>query len=142
MVDEPYDFNPELNETLCTTVEPNLTCQDCRETSINEIYTAHFTSSCGKPEKCYLEHETPLCMKLFMEWHRVRLSLEKEWMAKYNDYKPNILMAINGTSSLSNGKKKIIQQLGGHCSGQGSKSYLPLRLPSDIHVMKQKHELT
>lgn len=140
MVDEPYDFNLELNETLCTTVEPNLTCQDCRETAIEDIYTAHFTAPCGKPEKCYLDHEKPLCMKLFVEWHKVRFSLEKEWMAKHRDYKPNLLIAINETSSLSKSKLAILKQLRGHCSGSGSKSYLPLRLPSGNHAEKQERK--
>ena len=134
MVDDPYDFNPHLNETLCTTVEPNLTCQDCRETALEDIYTTHFTEPCGKPEKCYLDHEEPLCMQLFVEWHKVRLSLENKWMKTYKSYKPNVLNANNQTSSKT--KQNALADLQSHC--EDYKKYLPLRLPFDDDKEKEQ----
>ena len=51
MVDNPYFFNEQKNETLCRTTEDE--CEDCRETKLEDVYTSHFTV-CGKPEWCDL----------------------------------------------------------------------------------------
>ena len=70
-------------------------------------------------------------MQLFVQWHKARLSLEKEWMAKFKSYKPNVLMTVNATSSKTRlealRKLEVLKQLQGHCKGY--KSYLPLKLP-------------
>lgn len=50
MVDDPTSFNKRKNMTMCRTLESLANCQDCRETPLDEIYTAHFTSVCGKVE--------------------------------------------------------------------------------------------
>ena len=76
MADNPYSFNKDLNKTLCTTLEPDLTCQNCRDTPLDQIYTSHFTV-CGKPDWCQMwdpeNNQGRLCMELFREWHKVRL---------------------------------------------------------------------
>jgi hypothetical protein len=126
MVDEPTSFNEELNQTFCTTLETS--CQDCRETLLEDIYTAHFTSDCGKPEWCYLKHELELCLKLFYKWHDVRWSLEQEWVKKYPGYTPN---TANVTSNLTE-KDRARASRRGHCGAAKPAKYLALQLPSNV----------
>jgi hypothetical protein len=132
MVDIPY--NEE--ETMCTTLEPDLTCQDCRKTDLENIYIAHFTV-CGKPGWCanptdWWETEMVqshrLCMELFREWHLVRLSLENEWKHKYQDYDPGHHTVIDASKSKTFNYYLNFTQ--GHCTGKGKKNYIALKRPT------------
>ena len=120
MVDNPYSYKEKQNTTLCRTLEPDLTCQDCRETKLEDIYSVHFTI-CGKPEWCHLAIEVPLCRDLLIEWHRVRTSLEREWTEKYPAYDPGLPAVGNGKDKRSEMKRKF----GGHCASQYSPMVFP-----------------
>lgn len=126
MVDNPHAFNEGLNQTLCTTLES--TCENCRHTPIEKIYTAHFTV-CGKPDWCDKKDPNDerkggkLCMELFRKWHTVRLSLEREWMQQYENYIPE-LAHVNASESQDSYRRSFFQ---GHCRQNGQ--YIPLRFP-------------
>ncbi|KAG7355499.1 hypothetical protein IV203_000185 [Nitzschia inconspicua] len=127
MVDNPHSFNKHLNKTLCTTLEPDLSCEDCRQTTLEKVYTAHFTV-CGKPEWCSVvdpdsKKSGRLCMELFREWHKVRLSLEIEWMKKFSNYVPD-LVHVNASDSRD---KYLRSFFHGHCRGG---EYVPIRFPN------------
>ena len=121
MVDNPNHFNERTKKTRCRTLEPDRTCQDCRLTPLEEIYTAHFTV-CGKPDAC-LNWEHGLCTELFREWHKVRLLLEMDWMAKFPGYVPE-LRHHNASESR---EQELLGKYQGHCHGT---KYLPLRFPN------------
>jgi hypothetical protein len=127
MVDNPHSFNEKLNKTLCTTLEPDLSCEDCRRTPLEKVFTVHFTV-CGKPEWCSVQDPDDgkggrLCMELFREWHRVRLSLEIEWMQKLPNYVPQ-LVNVNASESRSTYLRSFFQ---GHCRGS---QYIPIEFPN------------
>eukprot|EP00586_Coscinodiscus_wailesii_P009707 CAMPEP_0172510092 /NCGR_PEP_ID=MMETSP1066-20121228/226140_1 /TAXON_ID=671091 /ORGANISM="Coscinodiscus wailesii, Strain CCMP2513" /LENGTH=396 /DNA_ID=CAMNT_0013288921 /DNA_START=402 /DNA_END=1592 /DNA_ORIENTATION=+ len=93
-------------------------CEDCRDTPLNEIVTAHFTL-CQKPWIC-MSHSIDLvqhrlCRKLHHEWFKVRANLEdKVWRIQrtgknYGQTDPMHFM--------------------GYCKGGGERNYLPMRLP-------------
>jgi hypothetical protein len=116
MVDNPYYNSTKLNRThMCRTLESDNTCQDCRKTSLDEIYTTHFTV-CGKPEWCNKPVQL-LCTKLLIEWHKVRTTLEQEWSKKYpiHLYDPPKV------------EENTIGQYEGHCSI--SRRYIPMTFP-------------
>lgn len=124
MADGPY-ANVHGVE-ICRTLEE--TCQDCRITPLKEVYTAHFTT-CGKPDWCTLKEpgsnvKGQLCMDLFREWHRTRLSLEEEWMSKFPGYDPQ-LHVVNASESR---KADLLSYMQGHCRREGQ--YIPMVFPS------------
>lgn len=119
MVDSPY--STKKNTTRCRTLES--TCEDCRTTPLENVYTAHFTT-CGKPDRCRLSAQR-LCMELFAEWHKTRRSLEDEWMIKYPDYSPEF-EAINTTSMSTTDPARASKQ--GHCGK--TLGYFPMVFPN------------
>ena len=120
MVDEPRFFNKQKNKTYCTTLEEN--CKDCRQTKLEEIYTSHFTV-CGKPEYCaQLPHDT-LCGKLMHEWHKVRFSLEMEWIDRYSTQDSPYVPDLKGSAKPPELASKTL----GHCDGE---SYIPMIFPT------------
>jgi hypothetical protein len=126
MVDNPHSFNKALNKTLCTTLEPDLSCENCRHTPLEKVYTAHFTV-CGKPEWCAVQNPDDgnggrLCMELFREWHKVRLSLEIGWMQKFPNYVPE-LVHVNASESQHMYLRSFFH---GHCRGN---QYIPIKFP-------------
>lgn len=129
MVDNPHSFNQDLNKTLCTTLEPDLSCENCRHTPLEKVYTAHFTV-CGKPEWCSVQDPDDgkggrLCMELFREWHRIRLSLEMEWMHKFPNYVPE-LVHVNASQSRHMYLRSFFQ---GHCRDD---EYIPIKFPNIV----------
>ena len=120
MVDTPRALLKD-NSTPCRTLEEE--CQDCRKTPLEDIYSIHFTV-CGKPEWCKLLHEIPLCRDLFIEWHKVRASLEQEWAQKYPGYVPDLYAIGNKTGD----RAEMWRKFGGHC-GKGEKTYYPMVFP-------------
>jgi hypothetical protein len=127
MADNPHFYNTQLRQTLCTTLEPNLTCQDCRITPLEDIFTAHFTV-CGKPDWCGIVRpdERPnarLCMELFREWHRIRLSLEMEWMRRFPPYTPELVHIDTTDESMD---QRLWSYSHGHCHGG---RYLTMKFP-------------
>lgn len=130
MVDEPIHYNEKKNFSMCRTLEPDLKCQDCRKTKLEEIYSVHFTL-CGKPEWCALVHHIPLCRDLLVEWHKLRTSLELEWIERYPDYDPGVPRVGNGTDK----KTEMMRKFGGHCgpfvdvNGRPIQKYFPMAFP-------------
>jgi hypothetical protein len=140
LVDDPLNTDRvrTQNKALtCRTSEPDLQCQDCRETDLQDIYTAHFTV-CGKPQWCpnptdwwtpnHEDHHR-LCMELFREWHTVRLSLEDEWKGKYSDYKPTYSTNVKKKlqSDHTNYSWYYLNFSQGHCR---RRSYIQMEFPS------------
>lgn len=72
--DDPY--NSKTGH--CRTQET--TCQDCRETPMDQIKTIHLTT-CRKPWECpFLRPPQPLlCREAHKAWFEIRRSLEKSW---------------------------------------------------------------
>jgi len=126
MVDNPIAHNDKKNTSMCRTLEPDLKCQDCRKTKLEEIYSVHFTV-CGKPEWCHLTFKLPLCRDLFIEWHKARTSLERDWAERYPAYDPGVPGVGNGTDHRS----KMRINFGGHCAPEYSPMVFP-RLNSEI----------
>jgi hypothetical protein len=128
MVDNPHSFNEKLNKTLCTTLEPDLSCENCRHTPLEKVYTAHFTV-CGKPEWCSVQDPDDtskgarLCMELFREWHKLRLSLETEWIQNFPNYVPE-LVYVNASESRRMYLRSFFH---GHCRGS---QYIPMKFPN------------
>ena len=163
MVDDPKDtkISREKNKKpVCRTLQAE--CEDCRLTSVNEIYTAHFTV-CGKVHWCQnpikwafpdrqLEH--PLCMDLFQQWHLVRYELEELWKMKYSAKSGRLTDAYIPTretqftelkwkiqkSKVTKANKDEDQQelnylqeyLLGHCKKNGMRGYIPMNFPTPI----------
>jgi hypothetical protein len=119
MVDSPYCT--KRNVTRCRTLES--TCEDCQKTPLQKIYTAHFTI-CGKPDWCRMSAHR-LCMELFGEWHRIRRSLEDEWIAKYPNYSPAVV-SFNSTSRSAGDRALASKQ--GHCRSQ--RGYISMEFPN------------
>ena len=122
MVDDPYHNSEKLNRTnMCRTLEPDYTCQDCRKTSLDEIYTTHLTV-CGKPEWC--NKPGLLCTKLLIEWHKVRTTLEREWSERY----PIHLYDPKWENTTGIFDETTIRQYEGHCTI--SRRYIPMIFPN------------
>jgi len=124
MVDEPYHFDKTQKKNICRTTEN--TCENCCATKLEEIYTSHFTV-CGKPEWCLTKDpqksdQDRLCSELFREWHKVRLTLEIDWMKRFDGYVPQ-LDGLNSTESREN---YLESNKMGHCKDG---AYIPLRFP-------------
>jgi hypothetical protein len=130
MVDEAFVFDQQLNTSLCYTRKPESECENCQETPIQNIYTVHFTSTCGKPEYCPSEHRIDLCLELILRWHDVRKSLEDEWMDKYPMYDP-MLYSVDPMSS-SPAEKDMVDKYHGHCRSEGRDGFIPLSLPTNV----------
>eukprot|EP00539_Tryblionella_compressa_P012565 CAMPEP_0178817308 /NCGR_PEP_ID=MMETSP0746-20121128/1820_1 /TAXON_ID=913974 /ORGANISM="Nitzschia punctata, Strain CCMP561" /LENGTH=136 /DNA_ID=CAMNT_0020478399 /DNA_START=36 /DNA_END=446 /DNA_ORIENTATION=+ len=130
MVDEPYDFNEDLNKKFCYTGHPMSECQDCQRTPIHNIFTAHFTSSCGKPEHCEPDHDVSLCVDLLQKWHNIRHSLEEEWKKKYDASKYNPKSFTIDESSESSEEEDLMHIFHGHCHEAGRLGYIPMEFPN------------
>jgi hypothetical protein len=133
MVDTPTNIDRvrENNKTklMCKTLEPDLKCQDCRKTDLEDIYTTHFTV-CGKPDWCQWsfhkgEHRR-LCMELFREWHKVRRSLEDEWKSEYPEYDP-----VYETVKVTNNYTHYLNFSQGHCRAKAGfqRGYIRMKFP-------------
>eukprot|EP00546_Thalassionema_frauenfeldii_P009342 CAMPEP_0178927556 /NCGR_PEP_ID=MMETSP0786-20121207/19267_1 /TAXON_ID=186022 /ORGANISM="Thalassionema frauenfeldii, Strain CCMP 1798" /LENGTH=471 /DNA_ID=CAMNT_0020603029 /DNA_START=34 /DNA_END=1447 /DNA_ORIENTATION=+ len=83
MVDSPYPKPKNVggsDEKTCLTMERE--CDDCRETSIDDIVTIHLTN-CLKPWKCAVNRHLPsLCLRHHYEWYRIRSLVEAQWRGK------------------------------------------------------------
>jgi hypothetical protein len=141
MVDDPMNTADALarNRTpICRSLES--TCQDCRTTNLSDIYTAHFTI-CGKPDWCSNaadwgvtrkpHHE--LCMELFREWHKARLSIEELWVDQFMGYQP--MYAIPHPEQQDEFEHYLNFSLG-HCRRPGTGEgppYIPMDFPEPFY---------
>jgi len=126
MVDAPYHFDKKQNKNICRTTEN--TCQDCGETKLEEIYTSHFTV-CGKPEWCLRKNpkkseQERLCYELFREWHMVRLTVEIDWVKRFDGYVSLWDDGLNSTTELRQNYLKSSKM--GYCKDG---EYIPLQFP-------------
>ncbi|KAG7341904.1 hypothetical protein IV203_006996 [Nitzschia inconspicua] len=115
MADNPKDKKTvdDVPQGRCRTNEEE--CEDCRNRSIEEIATAHFTL-CQKPWLCLPQDhdiiQQRLCRKLHHEWHRIRADLEESW----------------GRSKMGSGPFHQ-DHFFGHCNRYGQSGYIPIEEP-------------
>lgn len=122
MVDKPTYPDKKLEKEICTTTEEE--CEDCRKTMLEDIYTTHFTG-CGKPEWCFMPEEK-LCRTLLTEWHKIRLSLEVEWIKRFSSSAAPYIPELKGVDLTNSRKPGPDSGYMGHCH---LNEYIPLRLP-------------
>jgi hypothetical protein len=128
MADPPRDDKKDL----CLTGEKN--CQDCRDTNVPDIYSAHYTL-CQKPwwcpapdhkwlsEQVWKGRQGELCMELHHEWHRIRNDLEQTWQT-----------AATSEYGFANHSNKVTRDSFGHCQKGGGRfgyKYIRMKLPTD-----------
>jgi hypothetical protein len=101
------------------------TCQDCRDYSIGDVYSVHFTN-CMKPWTCqrHLGYniKQSLCREMHHAWFEHRSALEVSW----------------GRSGRGNHSYNLTDpSLRGYCSAYGKSGYEPIRQPygADSAVM-------
>ena len=110
MVDNPK--NGESGDGECRDGRDE--CQDCRETKIEEIHSAHFTQDCGKPWECR-SNLKPLCRELVKEWHITR----RKWD---NFTSGDLTVPIHSKGKMSP------ETYFGNCNGAGARNYIPFQL--------------
>ena len=110
MRDSPYGKKRKSNEEACRDGRDN--CEDCRETPVSEVKSAHFTL-CQKPWVCphNLVRRKAECRDLHQKWFHTRADFEKTFGFRNED------------SDVDGHLKDIF---GGYCKGQGSRSYIPI----------------
>ena len=90
-------------------------CQDCRESDVSTLVTAHFTL-CQKPWNCLPHNDYDirhkLCRQMHHEWFRIRKDLEDSWQ---------IQEQVKG--------KFQEEQFFGFCHRQGKKGYISMQVP-------------
>jgi hypothetical protein len=126
MVDKPYPKKydtPEfanVTERPCITLEE--TCEDCRETDIDDIITIHLTN-CFKPWNCAAKYPNlaPLCAQHHYEWFRVRHSLEAHWKNNHNAVSETFPPRVKGVKHLSMHDISF-----GFCRKGGAAGYRPI----------------
>jgi hypothetical protein len=134
MADNPRD----KKKGRCMTGEEN--CQDCRETNVPDIYSAHYTLCqkpwwCPSPDHKWLnetvwegsESMGALCLKLHHEWHRIRYDLEQTWK-----------IAPTSKEAFTNRSSKVTRDSFGHCQPGGGHfgyKYIPIELPAELQSL-------
>jgi hypothetical protein len=94
------------------------TCQDCRRTKVEEIYSAHFTQDCGKPWDCRKSLQ-PLCRDLVKAWHTIR----RQW---------DHFTSGDLTVPISPRGEMSVDTFLGNCKGAGARNYIPFQLLNGI----------
>jgi len=136
MADNPRDQRTVNNVVSGNCRDGRDDCEDCREITVDQIRTAHFTL-CQKPWECLshnqemLQHK--LCYDLFTEWYKIRADLELSWDGRsLSDIEAE---GDNGSKEIfvvGNGSYKK-EHFRGFCNSQGGKGYIPIELPSALH---------
>ena len=107
MVDNPY----HKNTLRCINGEE--TCEDCRASNPDEVYSAHFTI-CQKPWTC-TAHDNPrnkvVCLAFHKKWFQLRDEMEKELGIDPLSYRP---------------EKYIFKESLGMCKAYGDSKYYPM----------------
>lgn len=106
MVDNPY----HKNTLKC--IDGHETCEDCRASDPDMVYTAHFTI-CQKPWTC-TEHLNPRNQVVCEAFH-------KKWFALRDEYEREL-----GIDTGYRAKKTRFVNSLGMCSGYGDSRYLPM----------------
>jgi hypothetical protein len=107
MVDNPY--YPNTNRCI----NGALTCEDCRISKIENVYSAHFTI-CQKPWTCTY-HSNPRnkvnCEAFHQKWFQLRYEFEENILKIDNNYRQ---------------KESRYKESYGMCTGYGDNKYLPI----------------
>jgi len=98
-------------------------CEDCRETSPEDIFSGHFTI-CQKPWTCNAHGSnskfSQLCRNLHGRWFQMRKDLEDSWVKSYGD--AYIPVDRNGAY--------VKTHFLGFCKTDGKQGYLNIVVPS------------
>lgn len=114
MVDSPYfSQNDKRKPGQCRDGVTN--CEDCRETALSDILSAHFTI-CQKPWGC-VGHGNNLCKKLHSEWFRIRRNFEESRM---DGDELRQLPPLDGAYKPEN--------YYGYCKQPGQRGYVPIKI--------------
>ena len=111
-------------------------CQDCRNTSLTDIYSIHFTH-CAKPDWCPDTEWTyypEICYEFHRAWHAIRYDLEQARIMKR--YPHNVSdVPTEGTGKfsvpeafLTASRQNVENYYCGHCTKRPSSSfgYVPM----------------
>lgn len=104
--------NPKVESGKCRDGRDE--CQDCRETKVEDIYSAHFTQDCGKPWDCR-SNLKPLCRELLKTWHIIR----RKWE---NFTSGDLTVPTRPIGKMSP------ETFFGNCNGTGARNYIPFQL--------------
>jgi hypothetical protein len=100
-------------------------CDDCRDTPLDAILSAHFTL-CGKPWECRSHWDAKsegLCSKLHSEWFRIRRSFEASRTDVSDGDGRRQLPDLGGGGGAYRPETYF-----GYCTGPGSGGYLPIKV--------------
>lgn len=125
MNDNPKQKMRKTGEEKCRTGEP--TCEDCRKTNFDDIYSVHFTI-CQKPWECHLHfselnsqrEEKKLCHHFHKSWFKIRKDLE-------HSYLPTILPNYE-SAARENPDEALNKFSQGFCKHGSNQGYLPISL--------------
>jgi hypothetical protein len=127
MVDAPRFDKDDDGENKCR--DGREQCEDCRETDLNDIYSAHFTI-CGKPWHCVVDKNSSsqqqpqsLCSKLHSEWFRIRRSYEESRGGGGDNVVEQLRRLL---PKLEGSYRPEIYR--GYCERAGEGGYLPLKI--------------
>jgi hypothetical protein len=111
---------PGTNTTKETCYTNRDTCEDCRDRTLEEIYSVHFTI-CQKPWICEPHEVNPqpgdkwrVCHQVHQTWFEWRSEMERSW----------------GRSGRGHAQdEKFVAQFQGYCRGAGGGAYQPIHQP-------------
>ena len=116
MADAPY-FSPDDKKKPNQCRDGRTTCEDCRNTDVSSILSAHFTI-CQKPWLCvssWPSDNKGLCSQLHREWFRIRRHYEE---SRTDDLRQ--IPDIEGTYKP--------ETYFGYCQKPGQSGYLPIKI--------------
>jgi hypothetical protein len=135
MVDNPKHLPTKNNVAVGKCRDGREECEDCRDRSMKDIVTVHFTL-CQKPWEC-LSHDSSriqerLCREFFQEWYRIRADLE--WKLQKN------AGTVGKETTNREGPVPLVMghgeyepnQFRGFCTAPGSHGYIPMKIPQGI----------
>ena len=123
MNDNPKQKMKRTGEEKCRTGET--TCEDCRKTNFDDIYSVHFTI-CQKPWECHIElmhlntqrDEKKLCHHFHKSWFTIRKDLE-------HSYLPTIISNYKSVA-LDTPDEAMNKFSQGFCNGGGFVDYVTM----------------
>lgn len=122
MVDNPY----HKNTLRC--IDGNATCEDCRLSNPEVVYSAHFTI-CQKPWTC-TKHDNPRNMVVCEAFHR-------KWFKLRDEFESELGLAETTKASYRSSNGRFPGSLG-MCKGYGDDKYLPIPLPNELKNSLEK----
>jgi hypothetical protein len=104
---------------------PPFICQDCRNTHISAVKTAHFTDKCYKPWTCSPNGEVNLCHNLTKEWFRIRRDYESRISPLVHPNSPEKQENLTTSPTICTASYNK-QEFLGCCKSGGNRGYIPL----------------